>query len=452
MKRLLCVLLILLLVCLLAFFLLWRFDKLSGITDFTDSLFAGWEEFWQRLRSEEPAENVPSFVNPTEFPVYHPEQPVNAALKETICDALLAMESEVNLKDYGISKAELEAVIADIIYSEPALFYVDSSYSYTSNAGQRILKLMPTYTHTPTEVAAMRTEYEAALAEIVANAPQTGSDFDKILYLHDYFVRNYSYDKTLAIHDVYTFFTQKTGVCQAYMLALIAAAEALGLESLPVTSDAMKHAWNLVKIDGAWYHVDITWDDTNTLPTRISYDYFLQSDAGLIAIDAGKNTAHRHYDWHATEAATDTRYDAALFRTANTGIVRYGARYYVALTAEGAGNNVRGTVYSGSDPLSLTKFKDITGGAFLAGTEGYYPDCYCDLYLVDSVLYYHSGNSVGYVDLSFEVPQFRTLSLSGLGVGESVYGFLGKQEGSLTLVIATSPVAEAYRTMTVQIP
>ena len=298
----------------------------------------------------------------------------------------------------------------------------------------------------------MRERYDAALAEIVAGAPVTGSDFDKILYLHDYFVRNYSYDKTLVIRDAYTFFVEKTGVCQAYMLGLIAAADALGIESLPVTSDAMKHAWNLVKIDGAWYHVDITWDDLNTLPTRISYQYFLQSDAGLAAIDVGKDDAERHRDWVASVPATDSMYDGALFHQATTGIVTYQGVYYVAVKDDAAANGVRGTIYAGTNPLALSKFTDITGGVFTAGAGKHYPDCYCDLLLAGSVLYYHSGNSVGYVDLSADAPQYRVLFPGGLGAGESIYGFLAPENGYLKLVVATSPVATEYRILTVQIP
>lgn len=453
-----------LLIIVLAIFVLWRYEKLSPLGDVADSLVQKLEQnINQLMQSILPGEEEDDTPPPEDGPAkptdpgsnfsdYNPTTPVDAALEEAILTGLLAMESDIDLKAYAITKAELATAMANIIYSGPELFYLDSAYSYSIDGSQHIVSLKPVYTHTPAEVATMREAYSAVLAEIVANAPMTGSDFDKILYLHDYFVRNYSYDKTLTIRDAYTFFTQKTGVCQAYMLGLIAAAEAVGLESLPVTSDAMKHAWNLVKIDGAWYHVDLTWDDSNTLPTRISYTYFLQSDAGLSAIDAGKSDDSRHYNWAAAEPALDTTYDQALFRGANTNMVRYNGTYYVAVKDKDAASNVRGTVYCGTDPMVLGELTDIAGGAFSAGAGYYYPDCFCDLFLEDGVLYYHSGNSVGYVDLKADTLQYRVILPDGLVSGESIYGFLGKTGDTLTVVISTSPDSTAYRTAAVVIP
>lgn len=39
------------------------------------------------------------------------------------------------------------------------------------------------------------------------------------------------------------------------------------------------HAWNIVKIEGKWYQIDVTWDDpVPDIPERIGYDYFLIPD------------------------------------------------------------------------------------------------------------------------------------------------------------------------------
>ena len=43
------------------------------------------------------------------------------------------------------------------------------------------------------------------------------------------------------------------------------------------------HMWNMVKVDGEWYHIDVTWDDpiTTTGEQVLRYNYFLVSDAKI---------------------------------------------------------------------------------------------------------------------------------------------------------------------------
>ena len=61
------------------------------------------------------------------------------------------------------------------------------------------------------------------------------------------------------------------------------------------------HAWDIVQIDGEWYHVDTTWDDPT--PDRkgyVRYDYFLRSDSFM---------SRDHSGWTASRKCTSTKYD-----------------------------------------------------------------------------------------------------------------------------------------------
>ena len=58
------------------------------------------------------------------------------------------------------------------------------------------------------------------------------------------------------------------------------------------------HQWNMVCIDGTWYHVDVTWDD----PTpdqgthgEVSREHFLRSDDSMRALG--------YYGWSAEHEA-----------------------------------------------------------------------------------------------------------------------------------------------------
>jgi len=382
---------------------------------------------------------------------YNPSRPINASLEETLRQGLANVRATIDLSAISPTKDEVKAAMTAIIYSSPEYFYLESAYRMSSN-NRGVQSLTPTYSATPSEIAAMRETYRQKLAEIVENAPRGGADFDKILYLHDYFTENYTYDEGLSVRDAYSLFTGKTGVCQAYMLGLIAAARELGIESLPVTSDVMKHAWNLVKIDGEWYHVDLTWDDSGTLPTLTSYTYFLQSDAGLVAIDATKKESDRHRDWVAAESATSTKYDAAAYRQSHAPMVKHEGVYYCTVSVSNHTTTVHGVIFSGVDPTAMTHFLDVKGGYWEAGTNRYYPDCYAGLAVENGLLYYNSGNSIVRVDLAASTAGASTFAVTGLGAGESIYGLVGVKNGTVTYLKSTAPNGAPYTLATLIIP
>lgn len=68
-------------------------------------------------------------------------------------------------------------------------------------------------------------------------------------------------------------------VCEGYALTFQCLAEALELDSIVVSGETGSghHAWNLVRVDGQWYHVDVTWMD-NGDPERPDESWLLRSD------------------------------------------------------------------------------------------------------------------------------------------------------------------------------
>lgn len=114
----------------------------------------------------------------------------------------------------------------------------------------------------------------------------TMNDFEKIKYVNDYIVQNTSYssETQTSAHSAYTALMEQKAVCQGYALLAQKMLTELGVESLYVVGEAggVSHAWNLVKVNGAWYHLDSTWNDP--LPDRgqgVRYQYFLTSDTQL---------------------------------------------------------------------------------------------------------------------------------------------------------------------------
>ncbi|MFC9541936.1 transglutaminase domain-containing protein [Lysinibacillus sp. NPDC056959] len=145
---------------------------------------------------------------------------------------------------------------------------------------------------------------EQTLANIIA--PMHGlSELQKIQAAHDFIVLSAEYSKETegSPYSPYTLLTEKKGVCQAYALVLYRMLEMQGFEVqyVPGKVGEQLHAWVLVKLDNAWYHIDVTWDDP--LPDHkgeVRYNYFLVSDRQL--------AKDHSWDYSSFPAATNEAY------------------------------------------------------------------------------------------------------------------------------------------------
>ena len=116
--------------------------------------------------------------------------------------------------------------------------------------------------------------------------PEEMTDFEKVKFVNDYIVKNtvYSEDSVASSHSAYAVAYEGKGVCQGYALFAQKLMQELGLESMYVVGEVYTggHAWNLVKVEGEWYHLDTTWNDP--VPDRgngVRYDYFLLNDTDM---------------------------------------------------------------------------------------------------------------------------------------------------------------------------
>ena len=76
-----------------------------------------------------------------------------------------------------------------------------------------------------------------------------------------------------------------------------------GIRCIPVTGQAGgdSHIWNMVCLDGQWYHVDTTWDDPVGGDGTIRHNYFNITDDDIL-LD------HTIESWHPAAAGTDLAY------------------------------------------------------------------------------------------------------------------------------------------------
>ena len=146
------------------------------------------------------------------------------------------------------------------------------------------IKIKIRYSTTKAQELVVQKKIDQILASIITSSMTT---FQQVKAVNDYIVSNAVYGENTksSPHSAYALLMEGQAVCQGYALLTYKMLDQIGVEVkyvVGVVNGNENHAWNLVKIDGLWYHLDTTWNDP--LPNRIgtsSYDYFLVSDSQL---------------------------------------------------------------------------------------------------------------------------------------------------------------------------
>ncbi len=131
--------------------------------------------------------------------------------------------------------------------------------------------------------------------DIVKKLAKPGmSDFEKVVAVNRYIVENTSYDFTFKSEGEYDALTKGTAICQGYAYSTGLLLEKMGVENIVVfgfvgvdgrhEADRYEllnykgnlHAWNMVYLDGQYYHLDTTWNDD--ISNKNYYKYFLLMD------------------------------------------------------------------------------------------------------------------------------------------------------------------------------
>ncbi|MBK3493294.1 DUF5050 domain-containing protein [Viridibacillus sp. YIM B01967] len=175
----------------------------------------------------------------------------------------------------------VEQVLAEDDYLAGSFRESKSHFRYTSSSAT--LTYTFSYHTTNKQEQYVNAEVKKIIKKEISNKM---SDYEKVKAINDYIVLNTKYgaDTKASAHSAFAVFKEGKGVCQGYTLAAYKLYKAAGIDVQYVVGnvDQVAHSWNLVKVEGKWYHVDSTFNDPT--PDRagvVSYKYFLLSDSAL---------------------------------------------------------------------------------------------------------------------------------------------------------------------------
>lgn len=223
-------------------------------------------------------------LNEDKYPVYHSFDDEGKRIYGMMYDALKDHRTDAHIGVYA-SEEELDEAVdwlddnfRQIIFEQPDFFWVDP-YNYTfktiSSLKDHTLVLCMSYLVERNEIDALKSVYDSRIENIVEEAEEQTSLFDKVLYVHDELLSVAEYDEELLgseetklAQSAYGCVVEGKTVCSGYALAFTSVMQKLGVEcgsEFNTYSDFSiidGHVWNYCKLDGEYYYFDLTWDDT----------------------------------------------------------------------------------------------------------------------------------------------------------------------------------------------
>lgn len=180
--------------------------------------------------------------------------------------------------DAGLSAAAAYDVIALFYFSNPQYYFLEASMG--AGYGFAHMSVNASFANGASRQAATR-KIESEIQSWLAEINQEETDWAKEKKIHDMICEKVIYDPyygTISSNPynqtIYSVFCTNSTVCAGYSQAMQLLCNGVGIDCGVVTSRG--HEWNIVRLDGAWYYVDATWNDEED---GYVYDYFNRSEA-----------------------------------------------------------------------------------------------------------------------------------------------------------------------------
>lgn len=184
-----------------------------------------------------------------------------------------------------LSTKELSDIFFMVRLDNPKIFYTNT-FSYRYYPDSTMVELVPNYIFGKDKIREHAKALDARIKKLVSKASEL-NEIDKELYIHDFLVDNVKYDKLKKeySHEIIGALTNGVAVCEGIAKAFKVMCDELGIWCIVALSNnneekgiKYRHAWNVVRIGGKYYHIDATFDNTITRDGINRYDYVNLSD------------------------------------------------------------------------------------------------------------------------------------------------------------------------------
>ncbi|MEI3163183.1 MAG: transglutaminase domain-containing protein [Lachnospirales bacterium] len=250
--------------------------------DNCDSIVSTWQSLYSNIQGKG--------YSQTSATVSSPDQWKNAIVSayNNLEDRITLNIADFNEKDYDIKslKNYNVSISAKGYISETDLSTITYSFEYNPNFKMARAVDIPALFNKLNleEKEAFNILYDTT-KKLTSNLT---TDYDKELAIHNFITDNFKYgpldmsNVPARAHTVSGFVLDGQGICEAYANTFYIMGKMAGLDVGLITGTAnnINHMWNTIKLDGEYYHIDVTSDDpAPDVPNRERYNFFNVSDS-----------------------------------------------------------------------------------------------------------------------------------------------------------------------------
>lgn len=245
---------------------------------------------------------LPSSQNKTSWTITKEEE-LEEILKDTLENFKKTIEIDFNCGSYTFDEVSdvLTKYTDRVLMKYPKLVYEGSLIRCQVYSNKTLRVESPKVELTieyPLKVTNSLKQYDAKASGLIDQvihqkiAPSM-ADYEAEWTLFQYIIDSVTYSKTVVqgvdyvnptpmSHTLYGALIDKKAVCDGYASSLMYLLNTVGVPTRMIVGDIKggeAHGWNMVKIQGAYYHVDSTWADEEGEGIGAFYNYFNEQDS-----------------------------------------------------------------------------------------------------------------------------------------------------------------------------
>lgn len=234
--------------------------------------------------SEEQTDTEADFRTPAaDYYVYNTLTAEEQQCYDQMLDCVEDFEDSVVID--GADGETLERIRTAVLADHGDLFWFEGDFSYSEfdDGGKKSASFVPEYTMTEAQKESYEGQIERTKDQWMADLPAGASEYEKVKYVYEVLIDEVTYDLTAENNqNILSVFLNQRTVCAGFAHAAQDMLQDMGVQCTYVTGTANSepHAWNLVRIDDAYYYMDVTWGNPSYMnasgsgePDYIDYSY-----------------------------------------------------------------------------------------------------------------------------------------------------------------------------------